>query len=99
MNDTLVAANEELTRAGSARRLCGLFFYLLKLGSFGFGGPIALCGYLHRELVEERRWYTDALALVLQERESSGARPRRRSGVDRDPRPRQLKRRQRRCNR
>ena len=30
--------------------------YFLWLGTFGFGGPIALAGYLERDLVEERRW-------------------------------------------
>src|SRR2546428_12114064 len=37
----------------------GLFVYFLRLGSFGFGGPIALAGYMHRDLVEERGWYSD----------------------------------------
>jgi len=30
--------------------------YFLRLGTFGFGGPIALAGYMQRELVEQRRW-------------------------------------------
>jgi chromate transporter len=34
--------------------------YFLKLGSWGFGGPIALCGYMHRDLVVERGWYSEA---------------------------------------
>jgi len=33
-----------------------LLLYFLKLGTFGFGGPIALAGYLQRDLVETRRW-------------------------------------------
>src|SRR5438445_4404433 len=37
-----------------------LFFYFLRLGSSGFGGPIALCGYMHRDLVVERGWYSEA---------------------------------------
>ena len=34
--------------------------YALKLGSTGFGGPVALVGYMHRDLVERRRWISDA---------------------------------------
>ena len=33
-----------------------LLFYFLRLGTFGFGGPIALAGYMQRDLVERRRW-------------------------------------------
>jgi chromate transport protein ChrA len=49
---TLVAGNGE-------RTLGGLVFYFLKLGSWGFGGPIALAGYMRRDLVEQRGWYTE----------------------------------------
>lgn len=43
--------------------------YFLRLGALGFGGPIALAGYMQRDLVEERRWiakqdYLDGLALA-----------------------------------
>ena len=43
--------------------------YFLRLGTFGFGGPIALAGYMQRDLVEHRRWiskqdYTEGLALA-----------------------------------
>ena len=30
--------------------------YFLRLGTFGFGGPIALAGYMQRDLVERRAW-------------------------------------------
>jgi chromate transporter len=39
--------------APSLARLAG---YFLRLGAFGFGGPIALAGYMQRDLVEERGW-------------------------------------------
>ncbi len=42
------------------RTMRGLFFYFLRLGSSGFGGPIALAGYMRRDLVEERGWYSEA---------------------------------------
>lgn len=43
--------------------------YFVRLGTFGFGGPIALVGYMQRDLVEERRWiskqdYVEGLALA-----------------------------------
>jgi chromate transporter len=43
--------------------------YFLRLGTIGFGGPIALAGYMQRDLVEERRWlskqdYVEGLALA-----------------------------------
>lgn len=41
------------------RTLRGLFFYFFRLGSFGFGGPIALASYMRRDLVEARGWYSE----------------------------------------
>jgi len=34
--------------------------YFLRLGATGFGGPVALVGAMHRDLVEKRGWITDA---------------------------------------
>src|SRR5215203_6484378 len=42
------------------RTLRGLVRYFLKLGASGFGGPIALVGYMQRDLVEERGWFSQA---------------------------------------
>jgi chromate transporter len=52
--------------SGSLRDLLRYFLYL---GTFGFGGPIALAGYMQRDLVERRGWFTkkdyvDGLALA-----------------------------------
>src|SRR5215212_43716 len=33
--------------------------YFLKLGTIGFGGPVALLGYMQRDLVERRQWIDD----------------------------------------
>ncbi|MEP6727699.1 MAG: chromate transporter [Bacteroidota bacterium] len=37
-----------------------IVFYFLKLGTIGFGGPVALVGYMHRDLVENKKWISDA---------------------------------------
>ena len=36
-----------------------LMIYFLKLGTWGFGGPVALVGYMHRDLVDHKKWITD----------------------------------------
>jgi chromate transporter len=46
-----------------------LTFYFLRLGAAGFGGPVALVGYMHRDLVERRQWiseddYREGMALA-----------------------------------
>src|SRR6195952_5477300 len=33
--------------------------YFLKIGTWGFGGPVALVGYMHRDLVENKGWLTE----------------------------------------
>lgn len=46
-----------------------LVAYFLGLGTYGFGGPVALVGYMHRDLVERRGWiaepdYREGMALA-----------------------------------
>src|SRR5262249_21756580 len=55
-------------QASAPASLIQLAGYFLRLGCFGFGGPIALVGYMQKELVEERQWiaredHLDGLAL------------------------------------
>src|SRR6478672_9730229 len=43
--------------------------YMLALGTWGFGGPVALVGYMYRDLVEKRHWisegdYKEGMALA-----------------------------------
>jgi chromate transporter len=51
-----------------AYSLKDLVIYFLKLGAWGFGGPVALVGYMHRDLVDDKKWiseeeYKEGLAL------------------------------------
>jgi len=36
-----------------------LIIYFLRLGSIGFGGPVALVGYMRRDLVDIKNWIND----------------------------------------
>jgi chromate transporter len=63
------ASHAETPAASAPYTLRELVEYFLKLGTFGFGGPIALVGYMQRDLVETRRWislkdYKEGLALA-----------------------------------
>jgi len=54
-----------MTTRASLADLVGYFLYL---GTLGFGGPVALAGFMHRDLVEKRRWIDEeeyGLALAL----------------------------------
>lgn len=54
----LITGNEHPPPA-EPRTLRGLIRYFLGLGASGFGGPIALVGYMRRDLVEQRAWFTE----------------------------------------
>ena len=58
----------ERALARSPGDLAAFVRYFLYLGTLGFGGPVALAGYMHRDLVEERRWVPEdeyRLAMAL----------------------------------
>jgi len=54
--------------AAQRRPIREIVAYFLRLGTLGFGGPVALCGLMEKELVGERGWLTkeemrDAIAV------------------------------------
>ncbi len=59
MSQRVEAAEAGELLVSQPRTLRGLVVYFAKLGSWGFGGPIALVGYMHRDLVEGKRWYSE----------------------------------------
>jgi chromate transporter len=63
---TEITINETTTPGYTLKQLVQ---YFLKLGYAGFGGPVALVGYMYLDLVEKRKWiseeeYKDGLALA-----------------------------------
>jgi chromate transporter len=55
--------------AGERSSLRDFLLYFLRLGTLGFGGPIALAGHMQQDLVEQRGWisaqeYKEGLALA-----------------------------------
>jgi chromate transporter len=60
--------NPSSRRMNDTGSLKGFLVYFLRLGTFGFGGPIALAAWMEKDLVEERNWisrqdYLEGLAL------------------------------------
>jgi chromate transporter len=61
-SDRLSTSNpptSETLSPGKGSGLWPLSGYFLKLGTIGFGGPVALVGFMHRDLVEQRSWITE----------------------------------------
>jgi chromate transporter len=54
-------ANRQVMEVDHAQVTFGLgdlAFYFLRLGTLGFGGPIALAGHMQKDLVDERHWFS-----------------------------------------
>ncbi|MEW9672723.1 chromate transporter [Ammoniphilus sp. 3BR4] len=70
MDEPLLRKTESQVQTNAATySLSEMILYFLKLGTIGFGGPVALTGYMYRDLVEKRGWiseedYKDGLALA-----------------------------------
>src|SRR5215469_15543810 len=56
--DTVAEPHRRDREAAGTPRLRELLLYFLRLGSLGFGGPIALVGAMQRDLVERRQWFS-----------------------------------------
>jgi chromate transporter len=64
-----VTAGAHIKEGAQQAPLRSFLLYFLRLGAFGFGGPIALAGSMQRDLVDARGWvseqdYLEGLALA-----------------------------------
>jgi chromate transporter len=62
-------AGSQLAPVPQPAPMAVFLLYFLRLGTLGFGGPIALAAHMQRDLVEERHWisrqdYVEGLALA-----------------------------------
>lgn len=60
MDTPLSSSTPALAAAVPGYSLGDLVRYALHLGTFGFGGPVALVGFMHRDLVERRQWISES---------------------------------------
>jgi chromate transporter len=58
MSQEVNAQEVSLATPTAGFQLSDLVVYFLRLGTFGFGGPIALAGHMQKDLVEERHWFS-----------------------------------------
>jgi chromate transporter len=68
MKTRSIGGTDQETRVNRAPRIRELVIYFLRLGTLGFGGPVALCGLMEKALVQDRGWLTkqemrDAIAV------------------------------------
>ena len=54
----MVAPERSAPVSPQRRPLSEIVTYFLRLGTLGFGGPVALVGLMEKELVQERQWLT-----------------------------------------
>lgn len=60
MSDNAAAPADTPSPTSPTYSIAQLCAYMLKLGTIGFGGPVALVGYMHRDLVDRRKWFSEA---------------------------------------
>ena len=60
MATTNAAVSPPQTHERPPYTLWQMVLYMLRLGTWGFGGPVALVGYMHRDLVERKEWISEA---------------------------------------
>ena len=58
MKDSFTTEAAASNPGSGAPRIRDLVGYFLRLGTLGFGGPVALCGLMEKELVQDRGWLT-----------------------------------------
>src|SRR5712691_1722418 len=58
LNLALKGGGSDMEKSNTAVsvRIRDLVRYYLRLGTLGFGGPVALCAQMEKELVQERQW-------------------------------------------
>ncbi|WP_374563017.1 chromate transporter [Ideonella sp.] len=60
MSDAMTTTPPAEAPSAASYTLWQLVGYMLGLGTWGFGGPVALVGYMYRDLVERRRWISES---------------------------------------
>src|SRR5437868_8493608 len=58
--DAVQGTAEPLSNRPASYSVLQLIQYFLRLGTWGFGGPVALVGYMYRDLVEQQGWISEA---------------------------------------
>lgn len=59
MSQEVNARALSVTDSSTAFVVSDVVVYFLRLGTLGFGGPIALAGHMQKDLVEERHWFSN----------------------------------------